>query len=251
MSNSHELVYDTLEANKAHQSALIKYAQALAAEIQELDNFLNTIAVSDASEDNTEQRSTVQIKGASKPTSVIQPSTFLKPDSPFYIEGSRLARYTSYTEPRQMKGKELDALADAVKREGQRLQTLNHPMLLSEQEIQNDELNWTTIAERVSAASGNTRTADECRVKWEAGLLNNGKTTQDGASRPRHIWSVQFDKRLKDAVDRYGFYNWTMGSFSLMPPFMILNARKLQGLSQKTPQLVNVKDVFLEHSIHP
>lgn len=40
MASSHKLVHDALEANKVHQAALIKYAQDLTTEIQELDSFL-------------------------------------------------------------------------------------------------------------------------------------------------------------------------------------------------------------------
>ena len=40
MASSHKLVHGALEANKVHQAALIKYAQDLATEIQELDSFL-------------------------------------------------------------------------------------------------------------------------------------------------------------------------------------------------------------------
>ncbi len=40
MTDSHKLVHDALEANKTHQAALLKYAQDLATEIQELDIFL-------------------------------------------------------------------------------------------------------------------------------------------------------------------------------------------------------------------
>jgi hypothetical protein len=40
MASSHKLVHDALEANKAHQAVLIKYAQDLATEIEELDGFL-------------------------------------------------------------------------------------------------------------------------------------------------------------------------------------------------------------------
>ena len=40
MDDSHELISNALETNKAHQSALVAYAQALAAEIHEIDKLL-------------------------------------------------------------------------------------------------------------------------------------------------------------------------------------------------------------------
>ena len=96
MASSHKLVHDALEANKIHQAALIKYAQDLATEIQELDSFLvryRYVALLalptdygfqdniDGLENDGTQGFTVHVRGASKPHAVLQSSTLLKPGS--------------------------------------------------------------------------------------------------------------------------------------------------------------------------
>ena len=51
-----------------------------------------------------------------------------------------------------------------------------------------------------------TRTADECRIKFEGG----GVIVQE--HRQHHAWSTESDHKLKDAVQRYGLNNWAIGS---------------------------------------
>jgi len=101
-------------------------------------------------------------------------------------------------------------LTDAIQRERLRVQSLKYPNV-SEQEIPNDELNWESIAERVSAMSSGTRTAEECRIKFEAGFLNDGATIEEHCTpRQRHAWSTEYDQKLKDAVQHYGLNNWAI-----------------------------------------
>ncbi|KAK2466506.1 hypothetical protein APHAL10511_002148 [Amanita phalloides] len=254
MANSYKLIHDALEANKTHQAELVKYAQDLAAEIQELDNLLDNDNVLDSITSISEPCTTIQIRGGSKPVSI---------DSPFYPEASCQARYNRNTVPHQIKGKELDALTDAVQRERQRVQKLKRPRF-SEQEIHNNELNWTAIAERVgeslnnvipfpqvyaqvSAVYSNVRTADECRIKFEASSRNKEPTTHEG-TRQHHVWSTEFDKKLMEAVERYGFNNWMIGRVTFLSPPTCAEHYKLRDTSPRTPLLVNVRDVILVYS---
>ena len=61
--------------------------------------------------------------------------------------------------------------------------------------------------------SNSMRTADECRIKFEAGFLNGGEATvhQHRTRRQHHVWSTESDQKLKDEVQRYGLNNWAIG----------------------------------------
>ncbi|KAF8639650.1 hypothetical protein AX17_000915 [Amanita inopinata Kibby_2008] len=228
MVNPYKLVHKALQANNAHQSALANYAESLALEIKELDNLLGTLEP--GGEDDSECKLRFHVPGATRPSSIVPPNVLLKPvievnhlydscptcflqDSPFYHEASRRIRYNKYSSPHLMKGKEVEALVDAVQREEERLQTLERPDLPSGTGF--DQLDWTRIAERVSTVSGVKRDANECRIKWNgyqhscAG--DSSLATQKVAvSRQRHVWSPEYNRKLEEAVRRYGYGNWNI-----------------------------------------
>lgn len=223
MDNHYELVSAALEANKAHQSALASHAQALTAQIHELDCLLVSTRVfkktlphapvpvlADATtaldeRDGKRLNTAIRVRGGVKPVTLLQPSALLKPESPFYHQASYRARYKKLTVPCQIKRKELETLIEAVQLEKQRARSLSQPSPC--EETIREELDWTAVAERVSAAHGNARTADECRIKWEEQSSNN-TTRPRNIPRSAHVWSAESDLRLREAVDRYGYDNW-------------------------------------------
>ncbi|KAF9468976.1 hypothetical protein BDZ94DRAFT_1231965 [Collybia nuda] len=165
-----DLTENALEANKAHQHALAKYAEQLTAELQEIDKLMNDVNMDDGEEEPTAE---IQIPGAKKVVGPCPPAEFLNPDSPFFEEASRRTRYINQTTTHPMKAKELEALAEAIRDENQRLQALESQKSsqgLSSTNIDLDDniegIDWTKVAEKVSTSSNIKRTADQCRIKW-------------------------------------------------------------------------------------
>ncbi|KIL68331.1 hypothetical protein M378DRAFT_101176 [Amanita muscaria Koide BX008] len=256
MDNHYELVSAALEANKAHQSALASRAQALTAQIHELDCLLVSTRVfkktlphapvpvlADATNalderDGKRLNTAISVRGGVKPVALLQPSALLKPASVVAILSYQHLTLLNRNHPfttkhhighgtrnipcrakvsvlmlslvpiplsRIVKRKELETLLEAVQLEKQRARSLSQPSPC--EEAISEELDWTAVAERVSAAHGNARTADECRIKWEEQSSNN-TTRQRNIPRSAHVWSAESDLRLREAVDRYGYDNW-------------------------------------------
>jgi hypothetical protein len=99
LMDSHELISNALEANKAHQSALAAYAQTLNTEIHEIDKllvstllfstqwqshilpFLTDAMLTLENCDDGYRSSLINVRGNTQPASVVQSSLLLKPVS--------------------------------------------------------------------------------------------------------------------------------------------------------------------------
>ncbi|KAF8803849.1 hypothetical protein BYT27DRAFT_7108914, partial [Phlegmacium glaucopus] len=167
---SRELVKEALDANKRLQQILTQRAEELEADLKEADSLLDAASIDDTQD---EPESEIVIPGAKKATGLFPLTEFLNPVSPFYDEASKRSNYLTDTNVHPMKEKDLEVLADAVRRENQRLQayksrTHSHSMVDSPIDLDNnvEGLDWTRIAERVSDASSVKRTATDCRVCW-------------------------------------------------------------------------------------
>ncbi|RDB23237.1 snRNA-activating protein complex subunit 4 [Hypsizygus marmoreus] len=162
-----ELTLKTLEANKGHQYALTKRAEQLTKEIAELERLMSASTASDGEESDTE----IHIPGAKRVKAPFPVSEFLRKESPFFEDASRRMRYLNDITEHPMKNRELEALADAVRSENQRLQAYEsqkHGQSGITIDIENNTegLDWNVIAEKVSSVSTYKRTADQCRIKW-------------------------------------------------------------------------------------
>ncbi|TFK76150.1 hypothetical protein BDN72DRAFT_831595 [Pluteus cervinus] len=207
-----EIAQRALQANKEHQYALTGYAEQLQAQLDQLDKFLDTIESGDDEDENETPEIEVYIPGAKKPTGLFPPAEFLNPESPFYEDASRRMQYVNSTTVHPMKTKELEVLADAVKGENMRLLALQQQRRRRQEiaqevpdidlENNTDGIDWRTVSERVSLASDNKRTPDECRIKWLGDRhprINHGEWNDDELAQLR---------QLVEAQTKLGKYNW-------------------------------------------
>ncbi|KAF8076140.1 hypothetical protein FPV67DRAFT_1664441 [Lyophyllum atratum] len=163
------LTEKALDANKAHQYALTKYAERLTAELQELERLMSAVTTDDVDEEPDIE---IQVPGAKKAMGPCSISEFLNPESPFFEHASRRSQYLNYRVDHPMKAKELDVLAEAVKSENLRLRAYESQKSIQEAstafDVENNTegINWTTVAEKVSNVCTVKRTADQCRIRW-------------------------------------------------------------------------------------
>ncbi|KAF5388265.1 hypothetical protein D9615_000172 [Tricholomella constricta] len=163
------LTEKALEANKAHQYALTKYAERLAAELQEIENLMDAVTTDDIDDERDVE---VHIPGATKAMGPCPMSEFLYPNSPFFEHASRRSQYMSYTVDHPMKNRELDVLSEAVKAENLRFQAYESQKSgqdgakTIDLETNTEGINWNNVAEKVSIACTVKRTADQCRIRW-------------------------------------------------------------------------------------
>ncbi|THV05502.1 hypothetical protein K435DRAFT_961250 [Dendrothele bispora CBS 962.96] len=245
-----------LQSNQQHQLELTKHAEKLTAELKEIDKLLKAVD-SDASDD--EPGKEIEVPGAVNPTSIIPPSGFFNPESPFYEESVKRSRYLKNTTMHAMKARELDALTEGVQAELTRLKALENknrglPLpTVNDVDLNSDvtDVNWTVVAERVNDISTVKRTPEELRIKWVgdrrpsinhaewtkaesemvklivqrrqeeqkvhwvdiAKELDTNRTPIEcmrrGITRPRHVWSVEGDRRLLEGIQLYGIENWS------------------------------------------
>ncbi|KAK0468069.1 uncharacterized protein EV420DRAFT_1502670 [Desarmillaria tabescens] len=178
----HDLLTPAIDTAKAHQYALTQYADALSAELDELDKLLK--AAERDKEDGDEVLGVqVQVVGANKPMGPVASSELVNPSSPFYEESKQRMQYLAWTTLRPMKAKELAALDKGVKNENTRLKALQtRERGSSDIDITHNTegINWAIIAEKVSDASTAKWTADEVEFKWMADKhprINHGEWT--------------------------------------------------------------------------
>ncbi|KAF9534376.1 hypothetical protein CPB83DRAFT_931095 [Crepidotus variabilis] len=171
-SETSGLIQETLNANQKLQIILNEQAEKLDAELKGLDRLLTAASVYEAEED---PECEILIPGSKKPTGLFPSSEFLNESSPFFSEARKRTNYFTDITPRPMKDKDLEALADAVKKENARLKAYEDASMSSFiSDIYNEtidlteSLDWTRIAERVSDTSSTTRSATECRITWIA-----------------------------------------------------------------------------------
>lgn len=160
------LVRQALEANKRLQQILIEKAHRIEAELAHADKLLSAASTDDGSDD---PHVDVEIPGAKKAAGPFPPSELLNCDSPFFAEASRRLQYMNSITAHPMRGKELDSLAEAVRRENQRLQAYisrGGGSVQIDLERNVEGLDWSLIAEKVSDVSKVKYTADECRIRW-------------------------------------------------------------------------------------
>ncbi|TFK43183.1 hypothetical protein BDQ12DRAFT_661894 [Crucibulum laeve] len=222
-----ELSRKALESNKSLQGLLTKHAERLEAELKEVDRLLGA---ADTDEWDDELDIEVQIPGAKRPVGVIPAYELLNPESPFFEEASQRMEYVNNTTVHTseslryfflsinntflaVKDKELKALADAVKRENQRLQAYNTQLsaqrhanpITIDLENNTEGLDWNVIAERVSDSSTTPCTADECRIRWlgdKHPKINHGEWTSNETENLKSLVSDQLESAGKvDWVD--------------------------------------------------
>ncbi|KAF8165001.1 hypothetical protein B0H34DRAFT_793436 [Crassisporium funariophilum] len=192
-----DLAQNALAANKRIQEILMQRAEQLEAELEEADRLLAAASTDDGLDD---PESEVVIPGAKKATGLFPPSEFLNPTSPFYEEAMRRSNYMTNTNVHPLKGKDFEVLADAVRRENERLQAYRSRAqgsafaLAIDLDNNVEGLDWTKIAERVSDASQVKRSAADCRVCWIG----------DRHSRINHAeWSASETEKLASIVSEY------------------------------------------------
>ncbi|KAK0242480.1 hypothetical protein EDD85DRAFT_811509 [Armillaria nabsnona] len=189
---THDLLTPAIDTAKAHQYALTQYADALSAELDELDKLLKA-AERDGGDADEDLGLQVQVVGAKKPAGPVASSELVNPSSPFYEESMRRTRYLAWTTVRPMKAKELVALDEGVKNENTRLKAMEtRDRGTSDIDIiQNTEgINWAIIAEKVSDASTAKWTTDEVRFKWMADRhprINHGEWTDEEIEQLKRI----------------------------------------------------------------
>ncbi|KAJ8518367.1 hypothetical protein ONZ45_g4556 [Pleurotus djamor] len=200
------LLQSAIESNKLHQQELAAYAQRLEDEIANAEKLM---AEAEQEDDGEMQTATVEIPGSKKPAGFIPSSSFLNPASPFYAEASRRVRYLSATNVHPMSKRELEALEEGVKesnhrrlafeakRNGKPFWDIDTADLLTNTE----DLDWARIAEKVSDASGNSRTPKECETKW---LGDRHPTIRHDA------WDKEESIKMVQLLDGYeaGKFNW-------------------------------------------
>ncbi|PBK72871.1 hypothetical protein ARMSODRAFT_953281 [Armillaria solidipes] len=188
----HDLLTPAIDTAKAHQYALTQYADALSAELDELDKLLKAAErdKEDADEDLGLQ---VQVVGGKKPAGPVASSELVNPSSSFYEESMQRTRYLAWTTVRPMKAKELAALDEGVKNENIRLKALEtRDRGTSDIDITHNTegINWAIIAEKVSDASTAKWTADEVQFKWMADRhprINHGEWTDEEIEQLKRI----------------------------------------------------------------
>ncbi|KAK0206269.1 hypothetical protein DFS33DRAFT_1313560 [Desarmillaria ectypa] len=218
----HDLLTPAIDTAKAHQYALTQYADALSAELDELDKLLK--ATERDKEDGDEDLGLqVQVVGAKKPAGPVASSELVNPSSPFYEKSMQRMRYLTWTTLRPMKAKELAALDEGVKNENTRLKALEtRDRGTSDIDIAHNTegIKWTIIAEKVDLHPGMVRilinfqvsdastakwTADEVKFKWMANKhprINHSEWTDQeieqlkGVARETKVDWVQVAKDL-------------------------------------------------------
>ncbi|KAF8665554.1 hypothetical protein AX16_000014 [Volvariella volvacea WC 439] len=243
---AHQLA-KAIEANRAHQSALTLYAERLQAEIEEVDKLLSLKDAVNLENDDNDLEGEIYIDGAKRPTGLFTASEFLNPASPFFKDALNRTTYVAGTTVHSMKARELEVLAEAVKLENLRLQAHQRQEARGGAELspvdieENTEgVNWLTVAEKVSNAANTKRTPEECRIKWLGDrhpIINHGEWTTEettklrtlvmeredgrydwvdiakqlgGLHRIKHTWNATYDRRLLEAVQKYGTDNWNL-----------------------------------------
>ncbi|KAF8897317.1 hypothetical protein BD779DRAFT_1667314 [Infundibulicybe gibba] len=197
-----------LESNIAHQYALTKYAEKIAAELEEVEDLMAALDTEDGALDDDLEPS-VQIPKAQRATGPCPPSEFLNPLSPFYDDASRRSKYLSSITTHTMKAKEIEVLTDAVRRENERLRALKaqacgQSPTAFEFDIENNTvgLDWDMVAEKVSG-SATKRTAEECRIKWIGDrhpTINHGEWLTGELDRLKDLVGARLDRDNIDWV---------------------------------------------------
>ncbi|KAF7973216.1 hypothetical protein HWV62_15815 [Athelia sp. TMB] len=185
----------TLQANKVHQYALKVYTERLEAELRTIDKLLTTADVEDEDDEpELDAGGYVTVPSSERAVFPIFPNEFLSPDSPFYDDAQRRTRYVTHTASHpsmlaivlsaafadypvlEVKPKELEVLAEAVRTENHRKRALEAQTggLLTFAtrddkdffEWNTDGIDWGRVAEKVSTAANFPRTAQDCAILW-------------------------------------------------------------------------------------
>ncbi|KAJ3778332.1 hypothetical protein FB446DRAFT_713835 [Lentinula raphanica] len=197
-------IFTAVQSNTKHQYALEKYCQRLTAELQEIDKLLAAADVGDLEDD---QPRDIEIQGASRPVGPIPEQELLNPVSPFYNEAIKRSRYFNATITHAMKPKELETLTEAVTAEFRRLKAFEgQGRNIDAIDLAADasNLNWRTIAEKVSDVSTFARSDHECRTKWlgyyRPGICHD-EWSPDELRRLNEIVSEKNEEHALDWVD--------------------------------------------------
>ncbi|KAF9040635.1 hypothetical protein BJ165DRAFT_1491235 [Panaeolus papilionaceus] len=189
-----DLVQDALKANKTLQQSLARRAEELETELNELDGLLSAATTAEANDD---PESEIFITGGKKAVGLFPVTQFLNLVSPFHAEAKARVAYLNHTNPRPFKGKDLELLAEGVKRENERLEAYRKagsgnsevgPEIDSKLNVEG--LDWDRIAQYVSDESSVKRTALECRICWVGDKhpsINHGEWTEDEIKRVNEI----------------------------------------------------------------
>ncbi|KAJ7068057.1 hypothetical protein C8F01DRAFT_1334213 [Mycena amicta] len=154
-----EQARQTLLLNQRHQYALAAHAQRLEEELAEIDKLLPQADIPDDEEDLD---CDFYIPDSAPPVWPVR--NFLHPDSPFFEDATKRTRYLNLTTRHPISSsKEIDALKAAVNLELKRVEQLAGT---SSSTTTVDNINWVTVAEKVSDSSNVVRTAMECKIKW-------------------------------------------------------------------------------------
>ncbi|KAJ3509268.1 hypothetical protein NLJ89_g5311 [Agrocybe chaxingu] len=183
---SREQLQRALDANKKVQQILSQRAEALETELREADQLLSTSSNEDGMDD---PESEVSVPGAKKAIGLFPPSEFLNPVSPFYEDAAKRSAYMANTSPHPMKAKDLEVLADAVRREKGRLQAYQQR---SEAAL---EFFLTKTLIPVARKVSENATAGQCQARWY-------KSLDPGLQ--RGSWTEEEDNRLRKAVAGFG-----------------------------------------------
>ncbi|PPQ69389.1 hypothetical protein CVT24_001658 [Panaeolus cyanescens] len=195
-AKSKDLVQDALKANKTLQQSLARRAEELEAELNELDGLLS---VATNAEGNEDPESEVFITGAKKAAGLFPATQFLNLASPFYAEAKARTAYINNTNPRPLKGKDLDLLAEGVKRENERLEAYRRAAAGDSDvgpeidlKLNVDGIDWERVAQYVSDESSVKRTAMECRICWigdKHPSINHSEWSEDEVKKVTEIVS--------------------------------------------------------------
>ncbi|KAF8450309.1 hypothetical protein L210DRAFT_3684140 [Boletus edulis BED1] len=175
-----ELGQRTLQANKKHTDALKTYIQELEAELETLDRLIvrRRDDVDNIDEPDLDIGSSVIIPGSVRATAPITTKELLSPEFPFHQDALKRSRYQRFSEVHPMKPKELEALAEAVQAESHRKDALDiqkrgcpaFPNIDAQTTrilgLDAEGIDWNRVAEKMSAISMTTRTAQECEIRW-------------------------------------------------------------------------------------
>ncbi|EKM80484.1 hypothetical protein AGABI1DRAFT_128158 [Agaricus bisporus var. burnettii JB137-S8] len=183
--STRRLLQNTIQSNLVAQNALAAQAIDLEAQLKDLDHLIETVNKGEELPDESFQAE-FQIPGSKRATAPISSFELLAPASPCYKEASQRAHYLRWTSLHPMKGKEVEVLADAVKKENMRLEAYrvrDNPSAPPIDIVHNVQgIDWSIVAEKVSDHALIKRTPDECRIQWVAKLhpkVNHGDWTQD------------------------------------------------------------------------